>query len=117
MDAGARRRRQGEHRQTIDDDVLKRQPHRRSARPPCEPADGGRSPSQGELTLVGKTAPIAFDVAIGDDGMLSGSAVVTQSDWGIKPYSALFGALKVADEVETVAYRRRSCRRAWISRL
>jgi len=26
--------------------------------------------------------------------------VVTQSTWGIKPYSALFGALKVKDEVE-----------------
>jgi hypothetical protein len=25
---------------------------------------------------------------------------VRQSDWGIKPYSALFGALKVRDEVE-----------------
>ena len=55
---------------------------------------------EGDLTLVGKTAPIAFDVAVGDDGTLSGSAVVKQTDWGIKPYSALFGALKVADEVE-----------------
>ena len=26
--------------------------------------------------------------------------MVKQTDWGIKPYSALFGALKVADEVE-----------------
>jgi Fe-Mn family superoxide dismutase len=26
--------------------------------------------------------------------------VVTQSEWGVTPYSALFGALKVADEVE-----------------
>ena len=31
---------------------------------------------------------------------LTGSATVKQSDWGMKPYSALFGALKVADEVE-----------------
>ena len=31
---------------------------------------------------------------------LTGTAVVTQSDWGMKPYSALFGTLKVADEVE-----------------
>ena len=30
---------------------------------------------------------------------LTGSATVKQSDWGLKPYSALFGALKVADEV------------------
>jgi hypothetical protein len=26
--------------------------------------------------------------------------VLKQSDWGIKPYSTLFGALKVVDEVE-----------------
>ena len=31
---------------------------------------------------------------------LSGKAVVKQTDWGMEPYSALFGALKVADEVE-----------------
>ena len=55
---------------------------------------------QGELTLVGTTAPIAFDLTVGDDGSLRGSAVVKQTDWGIKPYSTLFGALKVADEVE-----------------
>ena len=34
------------------------------------------------------------------DGTLRGSVVVKQSDWDMKPYSALFGALKVADEVE-----------------
>ena len=39
-------------------------------------------------------------LAIGDDGSLKASAVIKQSDWGIKPYSALFGALKVADEVD-----------------
>ena len=55
---------------------------------------------QGDLTLVGATRPIAFDLVVGDGGRLSGSTVITQSDWGIKPYSALFGALKVADEVE-----------------
>ena len=54
----------------------------------------------GDLTLVGTTHPIAFDVAVDADGMLRGAAVVKQTDWGMKPYSALFGALKVADEVE-----------------
>ena len=34
------------------------------------------------------------------DGWLSASAVRKQTAWGIKPYSTLFGALKVADEVE-----------------
>ena len=85
-------------RGTIDDDVLKRKPieFRSSA---VQVADGGRWTVRGELTLVGKTAPLTFDVTLGDDGSVTGSAIVTQSKWGIKPYSALFGALKVADDV------------------
>ena len=55
---------------------------------------------EGELTLGEHAAAVGFDLAVGDDGAVSASAVVTQSDWGMKPYSALFGALKVADEVE-----------------
>ena len=105
--ADARGRRQGEHSR----DDRRRRPEAASrssfARPRCEPTADGAGRVQGELTLVGKTAPLAFDLTIGDDGTLSGSAVVKQSDWGIKPYSALFGALKVADEVERRATRRR----------
>jgi hypothetical protein len=40
------------------------------------------------------------------DGHVRGSAVVKQTDWGIKPYSALFGTLKVADEVEVAVETR-----------
>jgi hypothetical protein len=54
---------------------------------------------RGELTLNGRSAPVEFDLAIDDDGRVTGSATVTQSAHGMKPYSALFGALKVADEV------------------
>jgi polyisoprenoid-binding protein YceI len=87
--------------QTIDDEVLKRERIEfRSTE--VQQADGGRMSVQGELTIAGKASPIAFELAIGDDGRLAGRAVVKQSDWGIKPYSALFGALKVADEVEVV---------------
>ena len=57
------------------------------------------SACEGELTLAGTTRPLAFDLDVGDDGRLRAVAVVKQSDWGMKPYSALFGALKVADEV------------------
>lgn len=84
-------------RQTIDDDVLKRKPI--EFRSTAVQADGDRWTVKGDLTLVGKTAPLSFELRLGDDGEVSGSAVVKQSDWGIKPYSALFGALKVADEV------------------
>ena len=55
---------------------------------------------RGDLTLLGTTHPIEFDIEADDAGKLSCVAVVKQSDWGIKPYSALFGALKVLDEVE-----------------
>ena len=88
--------------QTIDDEVLHGQPLEfRSTAVQIAP-DGGRLSVQGELTLVGKTCPIAFDLAVGADGELSGSAVVKQTDWEIAPYSTLFGALKVADEVAVV---------------
>jgi polyisoprenoid-binding protein YceI len=60
---------------------------------------------QGELTLAGQAAPLTFELTAAD-GSLGGSAVIKQSDWGIKPYSALFGALKVADEVTVVVEAR-----------
>jgi polyisoprenoid-binding protein YceI len=83
--------------QTIDDDVLKRRAIAfRSTS--VTGGDGGLS-VQGELTLAGTTRPLAFDLDVGEDGRLSAVAVVKQSDWGMKPYSALFGALKVADDV------------------
>ncbi len=87
-------------RQTIDDEVLLRRGITFRSTSAEATADGSKISVQGELTLVGTTRPITFDVIVGDGGKLSGSAVITQSDWGIKPYSALFGALKVADEVE-----------------
>ncbi len=87
-------------RETIDDEILKGQAvefRSTSVRPA---ADGGGMSVEGELKLVGTTRPIALDVTVGGDGRLSGRVIVKQSDWGIKPYSALFGALKVADEIE-----------------
>jgi polyisoprenoid-binding protein YceI len=82
--------------QTIDDDVLKRQDISfRSTR--VEETAGGLSVT-GDLTLRGTTRPIAFDLEL-SDGRLTGQAVVKQTEWGMKPYTALFGALKVADDV------------------
>jgi polyisoprenoid-binding protein YceI len=49
---------------------------------------------------MGQTRPLTFDVELGAGGRLAARATVKQTGWGIKPYSALFGALKVADEVE-----------------
>jgi polyisoprenoid-binding protein YceI len=87
-------------RQTIDDEILKRRDIVFRSTRVEGPADAGRIGVEGDLTLVGDTHPIAFDLAVGDDGRLAATAVVTQTRWGMKPYSALFGALKVLDDVE-----------------
>jgi polyisoprenoid-binding protein YceI len=82
---------------TIDDEVLHREPIVfRSTR--VGDAPGGLS-VEGELMLRGATRPIAFDVGV-EGATLTAEALVRQTDFGIKPYSALFGALKVADEVK-----------------
>jgi polyisoprenoid-binding protein YceI len=80
--------------QTIDDEVLRR----RDIAFRSTAVSGGRV--EGELTLAGSTRPLTLALAVADDGAVSGSATITQSDWGMKPYSALFGTLKVLDDVE-----------------
>ena len=62
------------------------------------PRDGGLD-VEGELDLLGVRAPIAFGLEL-DAGHLTGRATVKQSAWRITPYSALFGTLKVADQVD-----------------
>ena len=84
--------------QTIDDEVLlKRKIKFQSTE---VKADGNRLTVRGDLRLMMNSRPLTFDLELSDDGRLTGGAVVTQSDWGMKPYTALFGSLKVADEVE-----------------
>lgn len=86
-------------RETIADEILKGTGIEfRSTS--VEPVDGGRLSVHGDLTLVGAVRPIAFDLVVDEDGGIGGTVVVKQSDWGIEPYSTLFGALKVVDEVE-----------------
>jgi polyisoprenoid-binding protein YceI len=53
----------------------------------------------GELELAGRRAAITFELSLSGE-QLSGSATVKQTDFGMKPYSALFGTLKVLDEVQ-----------------
>ena len=83
--------------QTIDDEVL--EGREITFRSSTVTTDGDRIRVDGELGIGERGSPIGFELAVGDAGALSASAVVKQSDWGIKPYSALFGALKVKDEV------------------
>ena len=86
-------------KQTIDDEVLKGcgiafQSHRAH-----HDGNGGPLRVEGELELLGASRPLTFELHAGDDGHLTATATVRQTAWGIKPYSALFGTLKVADEV------------------
>ncbi|WP_245694512.1 YceI family protein [Streptomyces abyssalis] len=53
----------------------------------------------GDLTIMGTTRPITIEAGLGGDGRVRGAGTVVQSSWGIKPYSALAGALRLSDEV------------------
>jgi hypothetical protein len=86
--------------QTIEEEVLMGTPIEFRSSKVELGTGGGPGRVEGELQLAGKRHPLAFELAVAEDGRLSGTATVKQSDWGMKPYSALFGALKVADEVE-----------------
>lgn len=53
----------------------------------------------GDLTIMGKTQPI--DVKLTESGgTVNAKMTVVQSKWGIKPFTAMMGALKVRDAVE-----------------
>jgi polyisoprenoid-binding protein YceI len=87
--------------QTINEEVLKGTAiaFRSTA---VRPDGDGRLHVTGDLELSGGVNLIAFDVEVGDEGRLTGHAKLKQTEWGMKPYSALFGTLKVADVVEVV---------------
>lgn len=87
-------------KQSIDSDVLKRTPVSFESRSVTPGADGGPLTVTGELELVGARAPLTFELQISDDQRISASATIKQSSWGIKPFSALFGTLKVLDDVQ-----------------
>lgn len=84
---------------TIDDEILERRPITFRSTRIAPAADGRGLRVEGDLTLLDQTHPIAFDVEVGDDGRVGAGVVVTQTRWGITPYSTLFGTLKVADDV------------------
>ena len=54
----------------------------------------------GELSIAGQSRPVTLDLTTTPDGRLTGSMKLVQSQFGIKPFSAMMGALKVKDEVE-----------------
>jgi polyisoprenoid-binding protein YceI len=55
----------------------------------------------GDLTIMGTARPASMDIEV-KGNKATGRMTVKQSDWGIKPFSALMGALKLADSLEIV---------------
>lgn len=85
------------------DGILERRPIRfRSTRVQLDAADRVIH-ARGDLELLGRARPIAFDVAVRPDGTLAATISLQQTDWDIQPYSTLFGTLQVADVV-TLAF-------------
>jgi len=62
-------------------------------------ADGDDLSVTGDLSMGGTNSAVTFTLT-GDGTSIAGTARVKQSQWGIAPYSALFGTLKVNDDVE-----------------
>ncbi|HEX6492050.1 MAG TPA: YceI family protein [Candidatus Dormibacteraeota bacterium] len=60
--------------------------------------DGGIT-LDGDLTVNGASRPVHLDLTQSGD-RVSGRLTIRQSDFGIKPFSAMLGALKVADPVD-----------------
>jgi polyisoprenoid-binding protein YceI len=57
----------------------------------------------GDLTITGTTRPASLAVTVGGGGLVTVRATLTQTQFGIKPYSAMLGTLKISDEVEVHA--------------
>jgi polyisoprenoid-binding protein YceI len=62
----------------------------------------GRLTVRGELELAGTRRTATFELNATADGRVHGTLPVTQSEWGIKPYRGMMGALKVRDTIEVV---------------
>jgi polyisoprenoid-binding protein YceI len=90
---------------SIDDKILKRSTVRFNSTS-VSAQDGQLIQVSGMLTLLGTARPLEFEVAIDADGNVSGQVEFKQTDWDIKPFAVMGGALKVADKVTvTVAGR------------
>jgi polyisoprenoid-binding protein YceI len=62
---------------------------------------GDRISVTGDLAIGGASREQTYELAE-YDGKLNGTLSVTQSDYGIKPFRGLLGALKVRDQLDVV---------------
>lgn len=61
----------------------------------------GEAAVEGELTLHGRSAPIQAAVRVAD-GRVRAEVTLAPSRWGVAPYKALAGAIKLQDRVLVV---------------
>lgn len=82
-------------------DVLaaKKHPQALFRAPELRRTDDGGVEARGELTLHGRTRPLVLRAAPRGDRLVA-RLTLRQPDFGIKPFSAMLGALKVRAEVE-----------------
>lgn len=85
---------------TIRQEILGQSPIRFQSTQVSRGDRGERLTVAGHLELAGARRPLSFDVLCVDGGRLTAGLALLQSEYGIKPYTVLFGALKVADEVK-----------------
>jgi polyisoprenoid-binding protein YceI len=64
-----------------------------------KPGAGDGGTIAATLTLHGQSRPVTVEVTETGPDRYQANATVVQSDFGIKPYSGFFGALKVSDAV------------------
>ena len=62
--------------------------------------DGSGGVVTGSLALAGQSRPLQLVVTEAGPGRYRATTTVRQTDFGIKPYSALLGSLKVANAVQ-----------------
>jgi polyisoprenoid-binding protein YceI len=67
--------------------------------------DGAGGVLHGALTVRGRAVPVSFTVAATADGWRA-SGTIRQSSFGITPYRAFLGALRLADDVRIVVEAR-----------
>ncbi|MDQ1358338.1 MAG: hypothetical protein QOJ52_274 [Acidimicrobiaceae bacterium] len=55
---------------------------------------------KGDLTINGQSQPVTLDLNVDDNGHATGTTSFKQTQFGVKPFSAMMGALKVKDNVD-----------------
>jgi len=65
-----------------------------------QPGPDGAGTVRGTLTLAGQTGPVELNVQPVGSGRYQATTTIRQTDFGIKPYSAFLGSLKVRDTVD-----------------